>query len=666
MAAANPNPPPSRIEAEVGRARALLEKGQFGPALSAAEALQAEVPENRDVLYLTAVSQRYLGRIPEALATLERFERLHPSFGRLFQERGHCYRALGNAPLAMTAYRQAVVLNPALPASWKTLAALCRAAGRTDEAESAAGIAATLAALPVPVLTANSLFAEGETHLAERMIRQFLQQHPDHVEGMRLLARIGMKLEVLDDAEFLLESVLEFSPDYPAARYDYATVLIDRHKHEQALGQIRRLLAIAPRNPSYRTLEANALIGLGQHDAALSIFHELRAETPENPTLHLATAHAQKTVGRQVEAIESYRRAAAVRPSFGDAYWSLANLKTYRFCDEEIVRMRAEECAPRIALEDRYHLCFALGKALEDRAEYAESFGYYARGNALKKNETRYLPETLERNVRLQKALCTSQFFSERQGFGCDSPDPIFIVGLPRAGSTLLERILTSHSTVEGTKELAEIPRLVHNLNGREPDDSRPRYPTVLAELNADQCRAFGEKFIADTRVYRTGRPLFIDKMPNNFRHIALIHLILPHARIIDARREPMACCFSNFKQLFASGQEFTYGLEDIARYYRSYIELMQHWDAVLPGKVLRVQHEQVVDDLEGNVRRVLAFCGLDLDPDCLKFYKNERSVRTASSEQVRQPIYREGLEQWRKFEPFLEPLKATLGPLAG
>jgi tetratricopeptide (TPR) repeat protein len=666
MAAANPNAPPSHIEAEVGRARALLEKGQFGAALTAAEALQAEVPENRDVLYLIAVSQRYLSRISEALATLERFERLHPGFGRLFQERGHCYRALGNAPQAMTAYRQAVVLNPALPASWKTLAALCRAAGRTDEAESAAGIAATLEALPVPVLTANSLFAEGETHLAERMVRQFLQQHPDHVEGMRLLARIGMKLEVLDDAEFLLESVLEFSPDYPAARYDYATVLIDRHKHAQALGQIRRLLAIEPRNPSYRTLEANALIGLGQHDAALSIFHELRAETPENPTLHLATAHAQKTVGRQAEAIESYRRAAAVRPSFGDAYWSLANLKTYRFSDEEIIRMRAEECAPRIALEDRYHLCFALGKALEDRGEYAESFGYYARGNALKKGETRYLPETLERSVRLQKALCTSQFFSERQGFGCDSPDPIFIVGLPRAGSTLLEQILASHSTVEGTKELAEIPRLVQNLNGREPDDSRPRYPAVLAELNADQCRAFGEKFIADTRVYRTGRPLFIDKMPNNFRHIALIHLILPHARIIDARREPMACCFSNFKQLFASGQEFTYGLEDIARYYRSYIDLMQHWDAVLPGKVLRVPHEQVVDDLEGNVRRVLAFCGLDFEPACLEFYKTERSVRTASSEQVRQPIYREGLEQWRKFEPFLEPLKAALGSLAG
>ncbi len=330
---------------------------------------------------------------------------------------------------------------------------------------------------------------------------------------------------------------------------------------------------------------------------------------------------------------------------------------------------RSGACAPRRPTAppravDRYHLCFALGKALEDRGEFAESYRYYERGNALKKAEIRYRPEPVERNTRLQKEICTREFFAARRGVGCDSPDPIFIVGLPRSGSTLLEQILASHSKVEGTMELADIPRMVQGLAGREPDDAEPRYPRVLAEMKPEDFLRLGRKYLADTRVYRTGKPFFVDKMPNNFRHIGLIHLILPNARIIDARRAALACCFSNFKQLFASGQEFTYGIDDIARYYRTYAELMEHWDAVLPGRILRVQHEEVVEDLEGNVRRLLQYCGLDFEPACLEFYKTERSVRTASSEQVRQPIFREGLDQWRNFEPWLGPLKAALGPL--
>src|SRR6267142_4989634 len=464
MAATQPNSSPSRIEAEVGRARSLLQKRQFSQALGAAEALLAEFPENRDVLYLIAVSQRYLGRIPDALATLGRFENLHPDYGRLFQERGHCYRALGDVPAAITAYQRAVDRNAALPASWKALSALCRWAGRIAEAENAANVAASLEQLPAAVVTASSLFSEGETHAAEQMIRQFLQQYPAHIEGMRLLARIGMKLEILDDAEFLLESVLEFAPDYHAARYDYAQVLIDRQKHAEALQEIRRLLAIEPRNPLFRSLQGNVLVGLGEHEAALELFYELRDEAPANPTLHLAIGHAHKTVGRQQEAIASYRRAAEVRPNFGDAYWSMANLKTYRFADEEIAQMRAQESAQATPIVDRYHLCFALGKALEDRGDYAESFRYYERGNVLKKSESRYRPEPLERNARLQAEVCILEFFSARQGVGCDSPAPIFIVGLPRSGSTLLEQILASHTQVEGTMELADILRMVQDL----------------------------------------------------------------------------------------------------------------------------------------------------------------------------------------------------------
>src|SRR5438477_332833 len=417
------------------------------------------------------------------------------------------------------------------------------------------------------------MLGEGDIYGAERILRQFLLKHGNPLEAILLLAQIGLQLDVLDNAEFLLESVLTFDPNYHIARYDYAVVLGKRHKHAAALEQARKLLSIDPRNRAFRTVYATACVGLGDHEEALRVYRELLAETPQNPELHLSIAHALKTQGQQAESIESYRAAAAARADFGDAYWSLANLKTYRFTDEELARMRQIEGADATKLVDRYHLCFALGKALEDRGEYEESFRYYERGNAFKKSESRF--------------------------------------------------------------DLAPAERL-----------------------------RLGEKYIADTRVYRTDKPYFIDKMPNNFRHIGLIHLILPNARIIDARREPLACCFSNFKQLFASGQEFTYSLEDIGRYYRAYVDVTAHWDAVLPGRILRVQHESVVEDLEGNVRRLLDFLGLPFEAACIEFYRTERSVRTASSEQVRQPIYKEGIDQWRNFEPWLGPLKSALGDL--
>jgi tetratricopeptide (TPR) repeat protein len=600
--------------------------------------------------------------VADALATLARFETIHPEYSRLFQERGHCYVAAREPAGAIDAYLRAVNLNPSLPASWKALQVLFGAAGRPEDARTAAAHVAKLASLPPAVVTASSMFADGEIHEAERVVRQFLQSHGDHVEAMRLLAQIGMKLDVLDDAEFLLESVLVFAPDYQLARFDYANVLLRLHKHARALEEIGTLMKADPQNRAYRICYANACTGLGNHEEGVRVFRELLVDAPRAADVHLSIAHALKTLGRQQQAIESYRAAAQANPSFGDAYWSLANLKTYRFSDDEIATMQAQEAASATQLVDRYHLCFALGKAFEDRAQYAESFQYYERGNALKKSESRYRPEPIERNARLQAAVCTAEFFAGRRGFGCQRPDPIFIVGLPRAGSTLIEQILASHSKVEGTMELADIPRLVARLQGREADDARPRYPGVLAELTAEQLCSFGDKYLADTQVYRTGKPFFIDKNPNNFRHIGLIHLILPNARIIDARREPMACCFSNFKQLFAAGQEFTYSLDDIARYYRSYVELMAHWDQVLPGKILRVQHEDVVEDLAGNVRRILDFCGLDFEPQCVEFYKTERSVRTASSEQVRQPIFKDGLDQWRHFEPYLAPLKTALG----
>jgi tetratricopeptide (TPR) repeat protein len=653
---------PHSTEQDVRRLREMQRAGRHAEALAGAQALLAAYAGNRDLLLTAAISQRHLGRIGDALATLERLEQIRPRFSRLHQERGLCHVARKDAAAAIDALLLSVNINPALPQSWSMLEGLYKLTGDAANAATAAAHVATLKNLPPDVVTATSLYADGDLAPAEALIRAFLLRHGDHPEAMRILAKIGIARDVLDDAELLLGGVLTLAPNHRAARYDYADVLVKRHKYRQARLELDKLLALDPRSPDYRALAATAAVGLGDHAAAIKIYEGLIADYGNAADVHLWHAHALKTVGRVPEAIDAYRAAAALRPDFGDAYWSLANLKTYRFSDAEIARMRTEEASPAIDPVDRYHLCFALGKALEDRGEIDASWEYYERGNALKRAESRYSSEPIETNTAGQIETCTADFFHARAGWGARDADPIFILGLPRSGSTLLEQILASHSRVEGTQELADIARIVLELQGRDHNPSAPRYPGVLAQMPAEDLRRLGEKYLADTRIHRTGRPVFIDKMPNNFRHIGLIHLMLPNAKIIDARREPMSCCFSNLKQLFANGQEFTYSIDDIARYYRIYLDLMNHWDRVLPGRILRVHHEDVVDDLEGSVRRLLGHCGLDFEPACVDFHKTARAVRTPSSEQVRQPIFRDGLDQWTRYEAHLAPLKAALG----
>jgi tetratricopeptide (TPR) repeat protein len=654
------------IETEVSQIRTLLKERRFEESVATAARLAQRVPENRDVLYLLAQGQRQLHRLNDALATLAELEQHHAGFARLHQERGLCFVAMKDAPRAIAAFERAISINPALPASFDMLAGLHRLTRNTDAASGATAEAARLRALPAPVLEATGLFAEGDVLAAEKMIRAFLLQHGDHVEAMRLLARIGMIYGVLDDAETLLAAVLDLEPEHEAARCEYACALLERHKHVAARAQLDILCARAPKNRRYRTLTASTIVGLGHHAEATTLFCELiaeaRAGTAEMAELQLSLGHALKTLGQRDAAIAAYRAAITAQPSFGDAYWSLANLKTFRFTEAEIAQARSREAGAGTSPADRLHLCFALGKAYEDRGAFETSWHYYARGNALKRQESRYRPEIIERNTAGQRATCTAGFFSHRAGFGSHSHEPIFIVGLPRSGSTLIEQILASHSQVEGTQELADIPRVVLDLQGRDPDLDNPRYPGILQDMQPAAFTALAETYLNDTAIYRTGKPHFIDKMPNNFRHIGLIHLMFPHARIIDARREPMACCVGNLKQLFAQGQEFAYSIEDIARYYRTYLDVMQHWDDVLPGRILRVWHEDVVGDVDASVRRILDYCGLSFEPGCVEFHKTKRSVRTASSEQVRQPIFREGLDQWRHFEPWLAELDAKLG----
>jgi tetratricopeptide (TPR) repeat protein len=481
---------------------------------------------------------------------------------------------------------------------------------------------------------------------------------------MRMLADLGTRFHVMDEAEFLLESAVEIEPENTGARYDYIHVLNKRQKFSEALAQAHILRTMDGDSMQIDSLYADQNLAVGNFAEALEIYRARIAKHPRNPGYHLTVGHVLKTIDQIPEAVEAYRAAYQQRPDFGVAYWSLANLKTYRFSEEELASMAEQEARGDVALADRYHLCFALGKALEDRGDYARSFAYYERGNQLKRDELGYDWRRLSADIRRQIDCCDADMFARLAGAGCDAPDPIFILGLPRAGSTLLEQILASHSSVEGTMELPNILALAHKLDGRRRVGEAARYPANLGEFSREDFAAFGQAYLQDTAIHRkAGTPFFIDKMPNNFRHIGLIHLILPNAKIIDARRGAMGCCFSGFKQLFAEGQEFTYGLEEIAHYYRDYVDLMDHWDKVLPGKVLRVQYEDVVEDLETQVRRILDFCGLPFEEACLHFHQTDRAVRTASSQQVRQPLYRSGVDQWENFAPFLDPLRTVLGP---
>jgi len=502
------------------------------------------------------------------------------------------------------------------------------------------------------------LFAQNKLLKAEALCRNFLLQQPEHVQGMRLLADIGVQLGILDDAEFLLESAAKFAPDDLQVQMEYVQVLRKRQKYTAALAQAQQLLSSHPDNLQVKSLCAIEHMQTGDYDEAMSLLDEVLEQVPGDARTLVTYGHALKTGGRADEAVEMYRKAIVEQSEHGESYYSLANLKVYRFDEAEVEKMQSLEATGNLGFMDRVYLNFALAKAYEDRCEYDAAFAYYAQGNALKKAQSRYDADRMAEELQAMKDVCDAKFFADRCGYGADAADPIFILGLPRAGSTLLEQILSSHSQVDGTLELPNILALSQRLR-RRPGSAG--YPAVMRELSAQECTDAGRAYIDDTRIHRAGAQFFIDKMPNNFRHIGLIKLILPNAKIIDARREPMACCFSGFKQLFAEGQEFTYDLTDVGRYYHDYVDLMAHWETAVPNFVLRVQHEDVVADLETEVRRILNFCELPFEDACLRYFETERNIRTPSSEQVRQPIFTDSIDQWRHFEAWLAPLKSAL-----
>jgi tetratricopeptide (TPR) repeat protein len=656
------------VAMEINRVWELTERRRHAEALAALSVLFMRLPESRDVLYLQALNLRFVNRIRDALEVLDKLERLHPRYSRLHQERGQCYFALRDLPKALDAFRRGVSINTALPIAWEMLERLCRMTGDGGGAAAAAHHLSLLNQLPPEVVQASSLFADGDLLPAENIIRVYLRKDGNNVGAQRLLARIGLEKNALEEAESILESILKRAPDFQAARLDYATVLLRRQKYLQSRQEAQKLLKQDPHNREYLKQYGAACIGLGDHEPVIGLYERLLTGTAQSDTevsdLRLWRGNALKTTGRHEEAVADYQAALAGRPDSGVAWFSLANLKTYRFADDEVARMRAVAAGSATSIRDRCYLCFALGKALEDKGDYAASWHYYERGNAIKRADNRYRRDVAESSARLQMQVCTAEFFAARTAWGASDPAPVFILGLPRSGSTLLEQILASHSQVEGTQELTEIERYFNELGGRDPRSGPAARADALRQLAAEDLRRLGERFLSETRTYRRlGRSFFIDKMPNNFWHIGLIHLMLPNAKIIDARREPLACCVGNLKQLFGSNrQEFSYSVDDIAHYYRTYLELMRHWKTVLPGRILTVQHEEVVADLEGSVRGMLNHCGLPFQQACVDFHNTKRSVHSASSEQVRQPITRAFVEQWRNYEPWLGTLKDALG----
>jgi tetratricopeptide (TPR) repeat protein len=650
------------IDEQLKLSRAQMYEGRFDAALASAETALQDDAGHIDALYIKVVCQRYLGRNDKALASVDQLKSLSPDFGRAHQEEGHIFKAMGDFEGAMVAYRRACQCNPVLQASWKAHAEILEGWDRRDAALEMRGQEQRIAAMPKPLVAISHLLYEGKLVKAETACRHFLQKNPHHVEAMRLLADIGSRLGILEDADFLLESALEFEPDNIQVRIDYIQTLRKRQKFAEALKQSELLYRRDVENPIFQSIYAIESMQTGDYERALQLFEKVLQRLPEDPVTLTSQGHALKTFGRHEEAVLSYQKAIASDPGHGDAYYGLANLKTYRFSDDELRLMQSQEQANRLSYQNRIHICFALGKAYEDRKDYDTSFGHYERGNELKRVQSRYDADQMTAELNSQITVCTPDLFAKQSGKGCDAPDPIFILGLPRAGSTLLEQILASHSQIDGTLELPNILSLAHRLRRQKQARNDSLYPDVLHDLDADQLRTMGQEFIDSTRIHRQGTPYFIDKMPNNFRHIGLIKLILPNAKIIDARREPMACCFSGFKQLFAEGQEFTYGLQEIGQYYRDYVRLMEHWDTMMPGAVLRVQHEDVLDDLDGQVRRMLDYLGLPFEQSCIDFHQTERAVRTASSEQVRQPITKASVDLWRHYQSHLQPLKEALG----
>ncbi|AAK25090.1 tetratricopeptide repeat-containing sulfotransferase family protein [Caulobacter vibrioides] len=656
--------PAASLAAALEHAERLLE---VDPVMAAeqARAILEVVPRHADTTRVLAAAQRLSGDAEGGLATVAPLAMALPNLPLAQLELALCLERLGRTAEAARAFDRVSALEPRLSEAWRGLSESLELLGDRQGAERALARQLRASTRDPLLVEAATALAEDRLGEAERLLRDRLKADAGDVAAIRMLAETGARLGRYADAEALLTRCMELAPNFAAARHNLATMLYRQNKNLEALAQIEQLVAKDARHPGYANLYAAILARLGEYDRAIAVYGQVLADYPNQPKGWMSYGHALKTVGRQADSVAAYRKALDLAPTLGEVWWSLANLKTVRFTPEDLAAMSQALEAEGLSEDDRLHLHYALGKAQEDAQDWDASFQHYAAGAAIRREQLDYDADENTADTVRTKAVFSPAFIAARGGQGCAAPDPIFVVGLPRSGSTLVEQILASHSLVEGTMELPDLIVMARRLGGKTAKRAESTYPESLAELSPEDLRALGEEFLERTRIQRkTDKPFFIDKMPNNFAHTGLIHLILPNAKIIDARRHPLGCCFSGFKQHFARGQAFSYDLTDIGRYYADYVDLMAHFDAVLPGRVHRVIYERMIADPEAEIRALLDHCGLPFEEACLSPHENDRAVRTASSEQVRRPIFKDAVEHWQKFESHLGPLKQALGPV--
>jgi tetratricopeptide (TPR) repeat protein len=628
-------------------------------AMQAGDVVKAE-SICRDFLVANAASVPHLQLLGHALARQDRIAeakeqiefalKMEPDYARLYEDLGNLQGMERDYDAAIKSFRRAVQLDPRLALVHKKLAQTLIAAGRGDEVDAAFEGFLDHDRDAALVAAGAEHWREGRNEEAETTLLSALRKNPENIDAMRFLAMVYHDQDKkLQDAEALLRRAISIAPDFHQALGTLGRILIENGKSVEAIEMYERLVELKSGDDDAWAGYGRALALSGRSREAVEAYRRSLEINSKVPAVHMAQAHMLKTLGDQEEALGAYRKSIEYNPALGESYWSMANLKVFRFTDEEVSAMERQLDSDDLAEEPRFHFLFSLGKAYEDREDYDRAWSRYDAGNQLKRSNVIYDPEDNESHLRNIRAVFSKELIEANEGAGHNVPDPIFIVGLPRTGSTLVEQILASHSQVEGTAELPNIGNIANGTGKYRPDSLM--YPATIATLTQRDFAAYGQEYMRQVQRHRVlGTPFFIDKMPNNFIHVGWIKLILPNAKIINTRRHPMDSLLGVYKQLFARGQSFTYDTQDLADFYRDYIKMMTHWQNVLPGQVLDVHYEDTVTDLESQVRRILEFCGLEFEESCLRYYETKRAVKTASSEQVRQPIYTSALGLWKKY----------------
>ena len=642
---------------------ALLQERKTEQALASCRETLSRYPDDINILGLLGATLGDQGKFEEAENILGKVIDLAPTFAKPYEDLGNLLMQQQRAEEAIPLLEKSVRLDPKMEEAHFQLGKALAMVGRGEEADAAFERSFALSPERGMMALAAEHHQAGRLEQAEKLCRQVLQKNPGHVDALRMLGLIAAAAGDLEDAEHLLRQALENAPDHVPAMFELGRVLKELDHHEQAIEVYREIVKLHPDNPKAHFRLAGVLGPAALTELSAAAYQRCLDLAPQHAGAWLGLGHMLKTLGRQDEGIEAYQRCLELEPDFGEAYYSLANLKTYRFDDAQIQEMKERVASESVKEVSEVNFLFALAKAYEDRGDFDQAWHYYEQGNDKQRILVSYDPVQTETVNSDLIAFFNADFFKEHLNSGNPDRSPIFVLGMPRSGSTLVEQIIASHSQVEGTSELPYIGRISKSLNRNRADGMR--YPQVLSELEPRHFHRLGQDYLQMAAMHRVeGTPRFIDKMPNNFPSVGLIHTILPNAKIIDARRHPMDACLGNLKQLYAKGQTFSYDQNDIGEYYLQYQRMMDHWDEVLPGKVLRVQYEDTVADLESQVLRILEYLELPWEDGCLNFYDTERAVRTASSEQVRQPIYTSGVGFWRNYEPYLEELQEVLEPI--